>query len=146
MTTIATDGVTIAADGRTTAGKEIVTDEAKKIHRLPDGSVVGEAGLCTAGILAVEELAYAIQEDRHPKNYKGDYTLLRLTPDGRAIIYWNELVGIEIPTPAAIGSGGEFARGAMAAGASAREAVRIATKLDSASGGKVRELKPKELR
>jgi ATP-dependent protease HslVU (ClpYQ) peptidase subunit len=144
VTTVATDGVTLAADGRTTAGNEIVSDTMNKLHRLPDGSVVAEAGACTTALLAIEELSYSIQEERHPKNLKGDFTLLRLYADGRCEVYWNELVGIVVPTPYAIGSGGEFARGAMAMGASATEAVRVATKLDSKSGGRARSLTPKE--
>lgn len=145
MTTVATDGVTIAADGRTTAGNEIVNDSTRKIHRLPDGSVVAEAGTCTASITAIEELSDAMLEGRPPKFAKGEYTLLRLRADGKAVIYWGELTPVEVPTPYAIGSGGEFARGAMAYGASAAVAVRIATKLDSKSGGRVRSMKPKEL-
>lgn len=145
MTTIATDGVTLAADGRTTAGNEIVTDSAVKLHRLPDGSVLGESGACTASITAIEELASAMVEDRAPKFAKGEYTLLRLKPNGKAVVYWNELTPVDVPTPYALGSGGEFARGAMAMGASAAEAVRIATKLDSKSGGRVRSMQPKEL-
>jgi hypothetical protein len=41
----------------------------------------------------------------------------------------------------AMGTGGKCARGAMAAGASCREAVRIATTIDADSGGPVRQYK-----
>lgn len=143
MTTIATDGVAIASDGRTTAGNQVVTDKATKLFRLPDGSVVGESGTCTASILAVDELSDAIREDRHPKRMGGDYTLLRLGADGKATVYWGELVGVEVPTPMAVGSGSEFALGAMHHGACAQEAVRIAKKLDRNSGGRVQTLIPR---
>jgi ATP-dependent protease HslVU (ClpYQ) peptidase subunit len=43
----------------------------------------------------------------------------------------------------AIGSGLEYATGAMAMGADAKEAVRVAIKFDSDSGGRIHTMKPK---
>lgn len=41
---------------------------------------------------------------------------------------------VDVPTPWSIGSGGDFAHGAMAAGCSALEAVKIASCLDIRTG------------
>lgn len=144
MTTICTDGIAIAAEGRQTAGNQIVSEKASKLHRMPDGSVIGEAGTCTSSLLALQELADSIVEDRQPKLARGDYTLLQLHENGRVTVYWGELVGLDIPTPAAIGSGADFALGAMHAGSCAREAVRIAKKLDRSSGGRIQCLIPRK--
>lgn len=50
---------------------------------------------------------------------------------------------VEIGIPSAIGSGGDFAMAAMMGGADAREAVKIASKLDPYTGGKIRVIKVK---
>lgn len=143
MTTVATDGFSIAADGRTSAGSRIVDDNSKKLHRLPDGSIVGQSGRCSHAQDAIAELTDAIREDRRPRPMRGDYTLLRLYPEGRIITYDSELVELETPAPAAAGSGTAYALGALHHGASPIEAVRIAKRLDSASGGRVQTMTPR---
>lgn len=144
MTTIATDGVTISADGRTSAGDRIVDDKSVKLHRMPDGSIVGQTGRCTHAIVAIEELSEAIRDGRPPKLMRGNYQLLQLHHDGTVTTYDDELVALNTPTPAAAGSGAAYALGAMFNGASPDAAVRIATKLDTNSGGRVRSMQPKE--
>lgn len=141
MTTVATDGVTIAADGRTTAGDRIVDDKSRKLHRLPDGSVVGQSGRCSHAVSAIEELTLAMRDGRDPRPMRGSYTLLHLCTDGSVITYDDELVPLPTPAPAAVGSGGAFAMGALYNGASPEEAVRIAKKLDVHSGGRVHTMK-----
>jgi hypothetical protein len=63
---------------------------------------------------------------------------LRLFPDGR-LEYWSE--DIEVPTPVdapcAVGSGMDFAIGAMLHGATPSEAVAIATQRDPGTGGTI---------
>lgn len=143
MTTIATDGRTLASDSRTTCGGLIESDRLTKLVRLPDGSVAGWAGTNTNATLAVEELADAIAEDRHPKLCRGDYKILRLQANGTITFYGGELVGFPVPPPAAIGSGECLAIGAMETGASPKEAVRIAKKRDVYSGGRIQEMEPR---
>lgn len=146
MTTIATDGVSVASDGRTSAGERIVTDSYKKLTRLPDGSVVGSAGRVTDSILALEELAESVVDGRLPKLVRGDYAFLRLEANGRATVYDSCLVAIPVPTPYAVGSGGDYALGALHHGACSANAVRIAKKLDRGSGGRISTMQPKDLR
>lgn len=145
MTTVATDGTVIAAEGRTTAGDRIVNDRSTKLHRLPDGSVVGQSGRCSHALLAIEELGEAIREKRYPKLMRGDYQLLQLHPNGRVDTYDSELVPLDTPTPAAVGSGSSYALGAMHFGATPAEAVKVAKKLDSSSGGHVRSMQPRTM-
>lgn len=131
----------MAADGRTTAGDRIVDDRSAKIHRLPDGSIVGQSGRCSHAQLAIEELEEAIREARRPRPMRGSYCLLHLHSDGTVYTYDDELVPLRTPVPAACGSGGSYALGALHFGASPTEAVKIARKLDSLSGGRVQTLK-----
>lgn len=68
---------------------------------------------------------------------KGTWDLLVV---GRrsAHVYTNDVpFASKIRAPFAMGSGGPYALGALAAGASAFDAVKIAAKYDTATGGKV---------
>jgi ATP-dependent protease HslVU (ClpYQ) peptidase subunit len=138
VTTIATDGRSIAADGRTTAGTEIISDAVEKLEVLPDGSIVGGAGTGVAVRRAIAEL-YKSQ----PDEVDGDYRLLRLYPSGAIAVYaYTTQQPQFVEAPFSIGSGGEFARGAMASGASPKKAVRIAHQFDSGTGPVHQSLRP----
>lgn len=135
MTTIATDGRSIAADGRMTAAGEIRTETHAKLRELPDGSWVGGAGDTNAIIAAVRELSLSLTERRDPVATEGDYTLLRLYPSGAILLYGTRLdAAVFVDAPFTIGSGGEFARGALAAGASLKKAMRIAATYNWGTG------------
>lgn len=135
MTTIATDGRSIAADGRVSARTEIRSETHDKLRELPDGSWVGGSGRTTHIIAAVRELAQAIEEGREPERQEGEYTLLRLHPSGAIQLYEDALdAAMFVDAPFTIGSGGEFARGALAAGASLKKALRIAAAFDTMTG------------
>jgi hypothetical protein len=70
-----------------------------------------------------------------------DFEALVLDPvEGDCFHYTHDLVPVPIGTPAAIGSGNQFAMGAMAAGANPIEAVIIATEYDTLSGQPVTHL------
>jgi hypothetical protein len=110
---------------------------------LPDGSVIGESGDADIGIKAIEVLARSLEEGTDVPKFKGDYALLRLMPNGRAFLYWENLFPVEVQPPAAIGSGGPLARAAMLAGAEPVHAVRIAAQIDVNTGGRIRSIKPR---
>ena len=129
MTVIAWDGTTLAADRQmTTAGyKQSIT----KIFRLWDGRLVGAAGAVHVIQAFVEwmrnkdTVPACIQPNRDEKIIASG---LEILPDKTIHRYF---IGISL-TPViikdkyiAIGSGCEYAVGAMAAGASAAEAVII---------------------
>lgn len=145
MTTIATDGRTMAGDGRACQGDEVASDGRRKLTRLDDGSVVGMAGDSAGGELVLDWLKRGGKREDVPNVDPGDFevVVLRLYPDGR-LRYLSApfLVELEVDAPFAIGSGKKYARGAMLAGASPVEAVRIAALVDIGTGGDVLELEP----
>lgn len=144
MTTIATDGFSMSADGRTTAGGDILSERSVKIWMLPDGSVIGGAGVAPAHALAINAIAVGLIEGKPPELHKGKFTLLRLMPDLTIRHYYqSNLDFVEIDAPASIGSGSSFARGAMMTGASPAAAIKIAKKTDAYTGGRIRSLTPR---
>jgi hypothetical protein len=137
MTTIATDGKTIAADGQNTSGWEIVDLQYEKI-RAVNGSVYatsGDAGMLDP-LIAWSEAGAAAKDV--PQKYGDGWSFLVISREGRKLY----TSGCPYPTPVpkefTLGSGGDYARGAMRAGKSPAEAVAIAIELDAASGGTIR--------
>ena len=137
MTTICTDGLSMAADSRGTTGDIVTSSKAKKLHRLPDGSIIGSAGVTKDCLRAIDAIADG-------KEYDGDYTLLRLMPDGKVLKYECCTYGMESELPATIGTGREVALGAMLAGANPKRAVTIAASCDVYTGGDVSVLRPRK--
>lgn len=135
MTTIAVGGRTIAADGRMSSESGAITNEHfDKLVSLPDGSVIGMAGLAS-DIIAVREWAAAGADPKaRPKLDKQSEGLI-LHLDGR--VEWFDCWWKPVPqeTPVALGTGGQWAEGAMLAGATPQEAVVIAGKRDTRTGG-----------
>lgn len=133
MTTIATDGYAVAGDGRSTRNDSVTGNNRRKVHPLPDGSVVGGAGRTADAERAIRTLTEMTNDE-----VKGDYALIRLYPSGKVEIYEGSLKSpIRSKAPHAIGTGSDVAMGAMLAGATAQEAVKIAGKIDIYTGGKV---------
>lgn len=135
MTTIATDGKLMAGDGRSTRGDIVSGGDRKKVFRLPDGSIIGIAGRTRDAERAVRSL---MADPFAPEEVRGDYHLIRLYPNGQIWSHEDTLTApIRVKPPYAIGSGSTAAMAAMLAGADATAAVKIATKLDIYSGGKI---------
>lgn len=139
MTTIATDGKVIAADGQSTTGDMVTGTETVKLTRLPDGSIVGGCGELAPMRRAINCLH---SPDAHPDDLTGEFTLLRLCSDGKVLVYEGCLFAFELPAPVAVGTGREFAMGAMLAGKGPKEAVDIAIQRDIYSGGTVLVMEP----
>jgi ATP-dependent protease HslVU (ClpYQ) peptidase subunit len=144
MTTVATDGLSMAGDGlRTFEGRRVSTG-AIKVHHLPDGRVVGFAG-SSSSIARI--LAWLKGEAEKPTiGDDEDDIAVALCLDASGlieVIRTPHLTPIDLMAPAAIGSGADLAIGAMAKGASAREAVDIAGRFDTATGGAITELRPR---
>jgi hypothetical protein len=69
----------------------------------------------------------------YPKD--GDFAAFTLRSDGNLFLYLNRGCGIPIYERfAALGSGGDYALGALYAGSSINAAIRISCKLDAGSG------------
>jgi ATP-dependent protease HslVU (ClpYQ) peptidase subunit len=135
VTTIATDGKTMAGDGQAEACHTIICTTRAKVARLSDGSLFGSAGRGADNLAMIEWLESGM-EDKRPrlKSFSG----LRLFADGR-LEYWSEDVDVPTPVdvPCAVGSGMDFAIGAMLCGASPEQAVAIASQRDPGTGGKI---------
>lgn len=133
MTTIATDGKSMAADGRVTSCDMIFSEELVKIHRLADGRLVGIAG---SGYFHEPFLKWLEEGGEKPKlsdNFEG----LVLHPDGTACTYDENCYRLPESLPTASGSGRPFALAAMDLGFSPEEAVKAAIRRDTQSGGKI---------
>jgi ATP-dependent protease HslVU (ClpYQ) peptidase subunit len=143
MTTIACDGETMAADGLTASGGTVFGHNAVKVHQLKDGRIVGIAGCAYYGPLFREWL----ESDGELPELGEDFEALVLHPDGTCLSYDHKGRTLEEELPTATGSGREFALAAMDLGASPEEAVEIASKRDTTTGGKITVLtRPRKLR
>lgn len=132
MTVIAWDGKTLAADKCSIdVGTRRTTT---KIFRAPDGSLFGAAGTShMAEQLKVWYLAGAGPETFPDKDAKCN--MLVVKPDGTTWVYDGGPYPDRYEDPViAIGSGRGFAIGAMVSGASAEQAVEIASYWDDACG------------
>jgi hypothetical protein len=144
MTTIATDGVSMAGDGRRNHRGTITNDSAVKVARLPDGSLFGRSGSVAFGDKVQAWLEGGCKDP--PPEYKtdGGFGAMLLRPDGTLFIIGEDVEPSAVQIPFAVGSGMDIAIGAMAAGKTAEEAVRIASRYDSNTGGKITSLNLKE--
>lgn len=131
---------TVVYDTRT---REMVSDtqmslhnvQVDKIYRLPDNSIVGMAGRYATLLAAVEYLSTPEGEEVEKPQMEDSDILLLVNQDNEVFLYTNNLVAMPLYGDyIAIGSGSEYAMGAMAQGATAEEAVAIAHKFDPNTG------------
>lgn len=133
MTTIATDGKRMAADTWQT-GNYIDQFALQKMEVI-EGTLVGVSGSPLHALLFFEWLREGNSNDE-PILGKA-FRALRVSSLG--VWFWDkQLTPVEVGAPAAIGSGARFAMGAMLAGATPEEAVRVAMELDPFTGGEVK--------
>lgn len=138
MTTVATDGRSMAADSYSTINGVIVSTSVSKIQRLPDGSLYGASGDSSQGEVLFQWLS-ADPKDRGEFPAIKEVQALVLRPDG-VVEAWDELSAghaCRVEAPAATGSGERFAIGAMDAGVGPAQAVKIAAKRDPYTGGDI---------
>ena len=134
MTTIAWRGSVLATDSALTCGN--MQGRFTKLLR-QRGAAYGFCGDADAVSLVMGHLKDGGKPDEM-KKLKGDIGVLILTPDG-CYTCDRDMVPIRVEDEFwAIGSGAEYAMGAMAAGKSARQAVEIACKYDPNSNGPVK--------
>jgi ATP-dependent protease HslVU (ClpYQ) peptidase subunit len=131
-TTIAYDGLSIAADSQATAGTR--KHATQKLIRCGN-AFVACAGACDQGELFKAWYQSGADPDKYPKKLD-DFVGIVVTQLG-AFIYWDKPVAVPISAPYAIGSGAKAAEGAMRAGASAHKAVEIASLIDLYTGGQI---------
>lgn len=133
MTTIATDGETMAGDTLTTAGSYIVRT-ATKVLRAKDGRIFG---CCGPVVDAVKFQTWMAEPALEQPKIGDDFSALILNPDGTVDWIDKDLVPVRYITPMSIGSGCELAIGAMLAGASPAQAVGIAGQRDTCTGSEI---------
>lgn len=140
MTTIVWDGQSLAADRRVNYGG--VTDtKISKIVRRADGALAGSSGNTSLGAAFKRWFLNGESGDR-PALEKGSETCngLIIRPSGALEVHdhvgWYECDAGRY----ALGSGWEIALGAMAMGADAEAAVRVAAKFDGNTGDEIEVL------
>lgn len=140
MTTAAWDGKTLAADSRMDGWQSV-----DKIFHLKDGRYATGAGTYCQIVEIVAWLDDGSRQSDKPE-FTGDDSSTVLIVDGKEAFYlsWPFLRAVKINEPFfAIGSGSEYALGAMAAGKDAKSAVAIAAQFDPQTGGEIRTVKLK---
>lgn len=133
MTTIAWDGKTLASDSQSNTSF-ITQKKSNKLHNLKD-KVIATSGCSGTGI------AFSKGEFERFPDMEAD-ALFVIKKTGKCF-YQGMQHSIPCGKIHAIGTGADFAMGAMLAGATALEAVKIAIKLDPNSGGRVQSVKIK---
>jgi len=132
MTTVAYRNGVLAADSLATSN-DTVTGHAAKLKRLVDGRLAAMLGRTGAA----QRLLAWIEAGQQGDQPDGDASVVIIDQDGAS--YYDD--GVHERCSAAPfkawGTGGCLAIGAMAAGASAEEAVRIACEWDIYTGGEV---------
>ena len=152
MTTIVfRDGI-MATDSRAYSGDNSPIGFKKKLHVLPNRALVASSGhggqtdaFAKWCIQAVNKGHFLPARAHHRIGVQA----LLVWTDG-TVHYWDSrcFTGALEARFFAIGSGKEFALGALHAGATAEEAVRIASEYDSLTGGPIQtaKLMPVEIR
>lgn len=130
MTTIAyRDGV-LAADTRAYSGDARPLGQKSKIERLEDGTLIGVSSSIAGGGETVRRW-YA---DQRPSDIElpSNFTMIAISREGE-VFFAKDTPHVSGPLTApyfAIGSGADFALGALETGVSAKGAVLLACRLD----------------
>jgi len=80
-------------------------------------------------------MRFLLEGGDRPTIPEGAIDILLIDHKGKPYQYTNTLEPLETPTPWAVGSGTDYALGAMAVGADAKKAAEAAIKLDVSCGG-----------
>jgi ATP-dependent HslUV protease subunit HslV len=126
----------MASDGYISAGDVLVESNYRKVHKLNDGRIVGFAGNGYNWEPVIDYFNSAEKKKKWP-HITGSSSILLLELDGRCVLYDSDGRAFERSIPVAIGSGWQFALGAMDVGASVEDAIKVASKRDLATGGTI---------
>jgi len=143
MTTIATDGDTMAGDGMIASDGVVFHRGFVKVRQLPDGRIVGVCG----SAYDIEPFSAWLVEGGDKPELSDAFEALVLDPTGECRCYSGDCTSIVEELPTACGSGRQIALGAMEVGATPGEAVEIASRRSLGTGGKITVLtRPRNLR
>ena len=138
MTTIAFDGKSIAADCQSTYGSFPV--KAHKLNHLTykgHPAVAGCDGTIQEFDPIIEWVKGGCKKKQRPdvEEEKPDFSIMVVTDEGKVFYASNSLFFHDMgKTKWAIGSGADYALGAMEAGKTAKESIEIAMRLDVNTG------------
>jgi len=135
MTTIAYRGGIVASDSLMSTSDIKVPGDFPKLFRMTDNSVVAATGTYSVAVNFIRWLA-AGSPDKQP-DLNGDAQVIQIFPKDIIRVYCGYSFFDRKMPFMAWGSGSPAALGALHAGATAKEAVRCAIKVDSNSGGKI---------
>ena len=138
MTTIATDGRTIAADGLRCAGSSIISKTEKKI-RVREGHVFAFTGLYAAFEPAIAWYLAGHEAGKQPVGDKDDSWSLIVIERDRVLRRFSSSSpwGEDYPYPQAFGIDDDFAMAAMFSGNTPAEAVALAAEHNVYTGGEI---------
>ena len=137
MTTCATDGKTLATDRQvtfTTPGGIRLAHATQKLFPLEDNNCFQAAAFAGNTDYIYQVLMVLESNDYQALDVEGEFEILLIDWLGGAWSMNKSMSPLEVDTPWATGSGGEIALGAIKAGATAEEAVRIASEVDLGTG------------
>jgi hypothetical protein len=135
MTTIVATLDSIYADRKVTG---LPMHRTTKIQRI-NGSLYGGAG--SAEQIQKMFVWFANPDMKPDWKFEPDFHILQVSHQG--IFFWGcEMVALPIPLPHyAVGSGSEYAIGALECGAPPDQAIKIASKYDPYTGSEVQRFK-----
>lgn len=139
MTTAAFDGKQFAVDSQWTHGDTpIYRSKLRRITFRGERAVAAGAGLVEHWTPVIEWIASECKGEPPEIAEKNNFSILIVTKS-RGVFYMDEsLFVFELgQTRWAIGTGSDYALGAMAAGKTAAEAVEVASALDINTGGNI---------
>ena len=132
MTTLAWDGITLAADRQINDGSRPIT--GTKVHRIEVKGEIYLVGFCGGYGAALKFLEHFKKKGWTKYPDIKDATIVILSKDEGNEIGEDGTLTPMNECPWGWGSGGDYALGAIKAGATAEEAVAIAIELDINSG------------
>ncbi len=143
MTTVAYKSGLLAFDSRITQDTLSVGHGVK--GRITKDYMIAAAGECQDIAAFFDWVEAGMTITDRPKFGLNDREVeveaLMVTKKGKIYCFDNRIYPFEIDAPFyALGSGGQLAMGAMACGASAFKAVKIASQYDTATGGEIKVL------
>lgn len=148
MTTVAFDGTTMAADSAVSGGGYYDFDMIK-VKKHPSGYLLGGCGDIDMLQWFLDMFTPEIIHNRAkghrltlPTQGGSDFAAMVVSPSGKAYVISDKLLVTPIKTFGymAVGSGSAVALGALAMGASASEAVKIAARHDQGTGGRIKSI------
>lgn len=134
MSVLAWDGKTLAADRQCSTGD--LASRCTKIRRLPNGDLVAWTGGIENG-LALADWYEKGADPKHWPNFQGTDNWCRLVVVRKGKVFTYETQPVPVPVEDrfhAWGSGRDFAMGALAMGADAVRAVKVASGLSITCG------------